>query len=273
MKKTLLLTAAVLLTVMLLSACGSVVPGIMSVSKSGTARNYSVAVNSANGNGDFHVLRTSQLKSIRGGSTVGVLTGGSGAFSVFMAAALEDKGLTVRAIDLYALTTPTQKSQTDPKADYSFVNSLVANSGDLMRLLAVTNEGEDQLGDKAATIEYLVEKLYTNDSIVVESQRINHFLTLVEDLKKLIASMNVDYILLAGPAYTELSFAVQIYNAATYELTFSNLFVGSLDEWRKVIARPAANENLSYEFPENKEPTPYWELSYCQYIASVLKVN
>ncbi len=272
MKKTLLPAAAVLMIALLVSACGST-PSFMPAAKTASARNYSVAVNSANGNGEFHVLRSNQLKSIPKGSTIGVLSGGSGAFSVFMSAALEDKGLVVRAIDLYALLTPMQKSQTDPKADYTFVNNLVANSAEIMRLLAVTNEGEEQLGDKAATIEYLVDKLYTNDSIVVESQRINHFLTLVEDLKKLIVSLNVDYMLLAGPAYIDLSFATQIYNAKTYDLTFSNLFVGSLEEWRKVIARPAANEKLSYEFPEKKEPTPYWELSYCQYIASILEVN
>jgi len=272
MKKTLLPAAAILAVLMLLSACGSAAPSLLPAAKGASARDYSVAVTSSNGSGDFHVLRTNQLKSIPKGSTVGVL-GGSGSFSMFMAAALEDKGLVVRAIDLYTLTTPMQKSQTDPKADHTFVNGLVNNSADLMRLLAVTNEGEDQLGDKAATINYLVDKLYTNDSIVVESQRINHFLTLVEDLKKLIASLNVDYLVLAGPAYTELSFATKIYNARTYDLTFTNLFVGSLDEWRKVIARPAANENLSYEYPENKEPTPYWELSYCQYIANILKVN
>ncbi len=142
-----------------------------------------------------------------------------------------------------------------------------------MELLAVTNEGEEQLENKVATIEYLVEKLYDNDNILVESMRINHFLTLIDDLKNLITSMDVDYILIVNSAYIELSFTTKIYNSSNYDLVFSNLFVGTFSEWRKVIGSPQANKDLSYEFPAEEEPTPYCELSYCEFIASVLEIN
>ena len=95
----------------------------------------------------------------------------------------------------------------------------------------------------------------------------------MEDIKALIKSLNVDYILVSGPAYLELSFSTKIYDSGNYNLIFNNLFVGSLPEWRKVIGSPKTNESLSYEFANESEPTPFWELTYSEYIASILEIS
>jgi hypothetical protein len=276
MKKTILLTITIILiSAVVFSGCKSSSPTMETGS-----RDYSVRLNSANGKNDFHILRTNQLEVIPAGSVVGILSNSNGAMNLFMTAALEDRGLIVREINLYNLLTANQKYQTDPQADYSFVNSLVAESGDLMDLLAAANSSEvsEEMGDdiaaqKTAALKFLIETLYDHDSILVESQRINHFLGLVEDIKSLIASMNVDYILASGPAYIELSFATKIYDSENYNLVFNNLFVGTLPEWRKIIGSPQASASISYEFIDENEPTPFWELTYSEYIAKILEIS
>jgi hypothetical protein len=275
MKKAFLLTVTVILiSTVVFTGCKST-----STTMETGARDYSVNLNSANGKNDFHILRTNQLEIIPQGSVVGIVSNGNGAMNMFMTAALEDKGLIVREVNLYNLLTSNQKYQTDPQADYSFVNSLVADSGELMDLLAKANGGasadmgDETAAEKTAALKFLIEKLYDHDSILVESQRVNHFLGLVEDLKAIIAGMNVDYILVSGPAYVELSFATKIYDSENYNLVFNNLFVGTLPEWRKVIGSPKTTEDISYEFINENEPTPYWELTYSEYIASVLEIS
>lgn len=257
MKKRLSLPAASCLCLALaLSGCATAGGSVLAPNPS-AKRDYGVQLASAGAAKDFHLMRTEQLRPIPAGSSMGVIAGSSATLALYIEADLEAKGYTVRQIDIYNLMTPRQKSLTDPSDDFVFINSLVGSLG---------------RGDKE-TLGGVVDKLLPTDSLYVENQLAEHYLALVQDLKKMIGSLNVDYLVVAGPAYRELSYALRIYDANKLDLVYTSLFVGTPKDWRSVVGVPQKGQNLSYDFDAGSEPTAFWEMAYSKYAIERIKVG
>jgi len=219
----------------------------------------------------FHVMRTNQLKDLPAGSKIGIISAAdSGSFGLFMGAALEDKGLVVREMNLYSLLPPGQQYLTDPKNKFTFIDTLVKDTIDVVNLSTVTEDGEVV---RSIDLDALMNKMLPMDDLVTEKQRVEHYLELVSSLKKMVESLNVDYILVGGSPYQGLSYSVKIYDTKTLDLVFSNLIVADETEWRRVVNAPAKSEMISYDFEDENEPMPFWELSYCEMVASKLSVK
>ena len=219
----------------------------------------------------FHVMRTNQLRDLPAGSKIGIISAvESGSFGIFMGAALEEKGLVVREMNLYSLLPPGQQYLTDPKNKFTFVDTLVKDTIDVINLSSVSENGEEV---RNIDLDALINKMFPMDDLVTEKQRVDHYLELVGSLKKMVDSLNVDYIMVGGSPYTGLSYSVKIYDTKTLDLVFSNILVADETEWRRVVTAPAKSELLSYEFEEENEPMPFWELSYCEMVASKLNVK
>lgn len=220
----------------------------------------------------FHVIRTEQLAGIPAGSTVGLVSGtGPSAFSIFMGAALESKGLVVREMNYYNLLPPQAQYLTDPQNEFTFMNTLVEET---ISVIKATGEAQ---GEEAAVsnidLDALLAEMYEMDDLVIEKQRTDHYLALVGSLKALIESTNVDYILVAGAPYTGLSYATKIYSTETLNLVFSNITIADEIEWRRVIPAPATGDLISYNFTNEEEPYAYWDLSYCEFLATKIEVQ
>jgi hypothetical protein len=257
MKKRLSMPAASCLCLALaLSGCASTGGSVLAPNPS-AKRDYSVQLASAGAAKDFHLMRTEQLRPIPAGSTIGVIAGSSATLSLFIEADLEAKNFVVRQIDIYNLMTPRQKTLTDPSDDFVFINSLVGSIG---------RPDKENMGS-------VVEKLLPTDSLYVENQLAEHYLALVQDLKKMLASLNVDYLVVAGPAYKELSYALRIYDANKFDLVYTSLFVGSPKDWRSVVGVPQKAAGLSYDFDAGLEPTAFWEMAYSRYATDRIKVG
>lgn len=263
------------LLLLIILGCGSTA-GLLSGPKQGLSMEKRVAggkLSSANASGEFHVTRTEQLSKIPAGSTVGIISG-SGSLGLFLAADLESAGFVVKELNLYSLLTPQQQAMTDPGSDFTFLNYLAADAS--TALSKVTNmswENTAATDTDPVNLQYVIDKLYAVDSLQVESQRVSHYLTLVENLKDMIKSLNVDYIIVVGPVYQELSFAMKIYETSSANLIFTNIFVGDLMQWRSVISAPQKDENTSYRFDDKKEPMPYWELVYSRFVVEKINKN
>lgn len=254
MKKSLIAFAACGLA-FALGGCATA--GRSVLAPSGGKRDYSVPVASSGGTSNFHLMRTEQLRGIPAGATFGVLSGGGGTLPIYIEADLEAKGFTVRQVDIYNLVSPRQKALTDPSDDFVFINNLVGSIG---------KPEKESMGST-------IEKLLPTDSLYVENQLAEHYLGLVPDLKRMIASLNVDYLVIAGPPYKELSYALRIYDANKFDLVYTCLFVGDLKNWRSVVGVPQKSPNLSYEFDAGAEPAAFWEMAFSKYATDKIKTG
>ena len=271
MKKITLLAA--LVTAVLLSVSCTSTGGIIPVS-SGSGRVQSQAVMDASPSTQpYHVIRSSQLSPIPAGSVVGIVsTTGPDALSIFMTAALEAKGLKVREMNLYSLLPPNLQGMTDPAGRYTFTDSLVRETVNIIKTTA-SADAEEEDTEGTVDLDALIDRMFTADDLVTEKQRIDHYLNLRSGLVSMIDSLNVEYILVAGSPYDGLSYALKIYDAETLDLVYSNIVISNEEEWRKVIPVPQKGDHLSYNFEEEKEPYAFWDLSYAEYTAAGIEIE
>ncbi len=250
------LVLAVCLVVLVLGACTTTSHAVLAPAPS-SKRDYSVPVASAGIGKSFYLMRTEQLHPLPAGSTIGVISGDSSLLPMYIEADLEAKGFTVRQVDIYNLVTPRQKNLTDPSGDFVFINTLAGSISQL---------------DKETT-NSTIEKLMPADSLYVENQLTDHYLSLIQDLKKMVASLNVDYLVVVGPAYKELSYALKIYDANKFDLVFTCLFVGDEKNWRSIVGVPQKNVNLSYDFEAASEPPAFWDMAFSRYATDKIKTD
>jgi hypothetical protein len=248
--------AMVCAIVMALGGCASTRAFISSANP--TKRDISAPLESSGGGSDFHIMRSEQLRNIPNGSSVGVISTGSAGLPLFVETDLEAKGLTVRQIDIYNLMSSREKSLTDPAEDLAYINNLIG---------AIAKSEKTDKDNIAAS----VDKLLPADKLDLESQLVDHYLGLYQNLKKTIAALNVDYLVVVGPAYTELSYAMRIYDATKLDLIYTCLFVGDVKEWRTVIGTPQKTMNLSYYYKSGSEPVAYWELAFSKFAIDRIK--
>jgi len=239
-----------------LAACATASHSVLAPSPS-TKRDYGHTLTSAGSGKSFYLMRAEQLRAIPAAASIGVVSAGGGTLPLYIEADLEAKGFTVRQIDIYNLVTPRQKALTDPLGDFVFINNLVGSVGQL-----------DKENAGAA-----IEKLLPTDSLYVENQLADHYLALVQDLKKMIASLNVDYLVLVGPAYQELSYALKIYDTNKSDLIYTCMFVGDQKNWRSVVGVPQKGPNLGYDFDAGSEPTAFWEMAFSRYAIDKIKIG
>jgi hypothetical protein len=262
------LTLAGLLALSLMS-CATSMPNLAADS----SRREPPALLTAAGIGSQgHIMRIQQLRDIPRGATVGILSGGA-SLSGFLEMDLESKGLVVRQIDVYSMLSARQKTMIDPAGDFVYINSVIDNLPALIKESSTAATGKEGiLGEKL-----LNEKLLTQDSIAVELQLAEHYLDLVATLRDLIKSLNVEYLIVAGPAYTELSYAAKIYDSLKFDLIYTCLFIGAPSDWRNMVGNPQKdqipNGKASWSFEAGKEPAAYWEMSFSSFAAKNLIVG
>ena len=227
---------------------------LKSVSKRHTV---DVMTKTASGSRAFHIMRSEQLREIPKGASIGVLSSSGGTLSLFLEADLESKGLLVRQIDISNLLSAHQKEMTDPAADFAFATNLVAS-------LQSTNK------DAAVALS---DKLLAVDDLTIEKQLSDHYLDLYQNVRRMVDSFNVDYLVIVGQPYQEKSYAFRIYDSKKLDLIFSNLFVGDDSEWRSVVGKPKNSDNLSSRFDEKEEPKAYWEMAYSKFVTEKIKIG
>jgi len=219
-----------------------------------------------------HIMRIQQLRDIPKGATIGILGGGA-SLGGFLEMDLESKGLVARQIDVYAQLSARQKTMIDPAGDFVYFNSIIENLPTIIKESSTAATGKDGiLGEKL-----LNEKLLNQDSIAIELQLADHYLDLVTTLRELIKSLNVDYLVVAGPAYAELSYMARIYDSLKFDLVYSCLFVGAPSDWRNMVGNPQKdqipNGKASWSFEAGKEPAAYWAMSFSSFAAKNLVIG
>jgi hypothetical protein len=251
--------AAVVLAALVSGCVSTAGSGI--VPQADARRSYSVPLQQVTKSSKpFHLMRVEQLKPIPPTASIGVLSGGT--LGLFLEADLESKAFTVRQVDVYGMMSPVQKSMTDPKSDFAFINK-ISQSAYAPTFLDALARNETKT--EALDLPALLDRLDTVDNLVIENQQAEHYLTLLATLKKVVATLGVDYIAVAGPVYQELSYAIKIYDTKTYDLVYTAMFVGDLTEWRKQVGAPVKGPTLSYDFNANEEPTAFWEMAFSKY--------
>jgi hypothetical protein len=243
-----------------LDGCASVAAAKFSSGGAPSKRDYSTPLASSGVASDSHIMRCEQLRGIPAGSALGVVASGSGGLPLFVEADLEAKGLTVRQIDVYGLVSPRERELTDPADDLAYVDRLID---------AVS---KDPKADKDSLVAS-VDKLLPADKLDLESQLAEHYLALHQNLRKMVAALNVDYLVLVGPAYRELSYVMRIYDASKFDLVYTCLFVGDTKEWRSVVGSPQKTMNLSYAYKSSSEPAAYWELAFSKFAVDKIKIG
>jgi hypothetical protein len=260
MRKSLVVAMACVFAALTLGGCASTAAAAFTPSSAPTKRDFSAPLESSGGGNDFHIMRSEQLRNIPTGSSIGVISTGSAGLPLFVEADFEAKGLTVRQIDIYNLMSPREKSLTDPADDFAYINDLIG--------VIAKNERPDKENVAAS-----VDKLLPADKLDLENQLVDHYLGLYQNLKKMVASLNVDYLVIVGPVYKELSYAMRIYDATKLDLVYTCLFVGAVSEWRTVIGTPQKTMNLSYYYKSGSEPTAYWELAFSKFAIDRIKIG
>jgi hypothetical protein len=222
-------------------------------------REYAPALQSVgSGGGDFHILRIEQTRSIPAGATVGVVSTGGVALSLLVESDLMSKGFVVRQIDIYGLLTPRERALTDPSDDFAFMNFLIANLAD---------------GEKAGAAAS-IDKLLPADKIDLENQLAEHYVSLYANLKKLISLLNVDYLVVAGPVFKEMSYLIRVYDLNRFDILYSCLFAGDTKQWRNVIGAPQKNApNVSYSLKAEAEPVAFWEMAFSKFAIDKMKIG
>ncbi len=218
-----------------------------------------------------HIMRIQQLRELPKGATVGILGGGA-SLGNFLEMDLESKGLVARQIDAYALLSARQLQMIDPAGDFVYINRIIDNLPALIKESSTAAAGKEGiLGEKL-----LNEKLLAQDSIAVELQLSEHYKDLAVSLRELVKALNVDYLVVAGIAYTELSYTAKIYDSQKFDLVYSCLFVGSPSDWRNMVGNPQKdqipNGKASWSFAAGKEPAAYWEMAFSSFAAKNLIV-
>jgi hypothetical protein len=242
------------------TGCATSAAAPFASSNSPAKRDYSAPLTSSGVSADAHIMRSEQLRSIPAGSQVGVIAGNSAGLSLFVEADLEAKGLTVRQIDIYDMLSPREQSLTDPAGEYTYINNLIS-------ALA-----KDSKADKDSLVAS-VDKLLPADTLDMENQLVTRYLELYSNLKKMVAALNVDYLVVVGPAFKELSYAMKIYDTSKFDLVYTCLFVGDVKEWRSVIGNPQKTANLSYIYKSGSEPAAFWELAFSKFAVDRIKVG
>lgn len=232
-------------------------------------------VSAANGTEPFHIIRSEQLAPIPEGATIGILGSGS-PLGLFTGAALDTKGLVVRELDLYTLLPGVKIETINPQEQYTFLNTLVEETFKIAKAAAENEPAEDG-GDGALAdnldLDVIVDRLFATDDIVAEEQRANHYLSLVQSLRRMVADLNVDYILVSGAPYTGLCYSTRIYDTQTLDVVFRDFIVANEEEWRKVVPAPKMENGISFDFANEKEPVPYWDFSYAEFMVSKLELE
>lgn len=252
-----------------LTSCATSMPNL---SANSSRREPPALLTAAGIGSQGHIMRIQQLRDIPKGASIGILGGGA-SLGGFLEMDLESKGLVARQIDIYAQLSARQKTMIDPAGDFVYINSIINNLPALIKESSTAAAGkEGVLGEKL-----LNEKLLSQDSIAIELQLADHYLDLITTLRELIKSMNVDYLVVAGPAYTELSYSARIYDSLKFDLVYSCLFVGAPSDWRNMVGNPQKdqipNGKASWSFEAGKEPAAYWAMSFSSFAAKNLIVG
>jgi hypothetical protein len=247
----------VLIALATLAAAATAAPS--SAAPTPAKREYAPALQSVgSGGGDFHILRIEQTRGIPAGATVGVVSSGSAALSLFVESDLMAKGFVVRQVDIYGLLTPRERALTDPSDDFAFMNFLIATLGN---------------GDKANSVAS-IDKLLPADKIDLENQLAEHYIGLYANLKKLISLLNVDYLVVAGPVFKEMSYLIRVYDLNRFDILYSCLFAGDTKQWRNVIGAPQKNmPNVSYSLKAEAEPVAFWEMAFSKFAIDKMKIG
>lgn len=254
------IVVAACVSVLALAGCASGAPTPFVPSNAQAKRDFSAPLVSSGASSDFHIMRSEQLRGIPSGSDVGVISSVAGGLPLFVEADLEAKGLVARQIDVYGMMSPRERDITDPAQDFAYINDLI---GVLAKADGAGKEG----------VAASIDKLLPSDKIDLENQLAERYLTLYQNLKKLVGALNVDYLVLVGPAYTELSYSMRIYDTNRFDLVYTCLFVGDKKEWRSVIGSPQKTVNLSYYYRSESEPLAYWELAFSKFAVDRIKIG
>jgi hypothetical protein len=221
-------------------------------------RDYSQPLQSVGGGAsDFHIMRIEQLRGIPTGSSVGVVSGGSSTLGLFVESDLMSKGFVVRQIDIYSLLSPREKSLIDPADDFAFFGNLVANIG---------------AGDKGGAAASL-DKLLPNDKVELENQLAERYVTLYGNLKKLVSLLNVDYLVVVGPVFKEMSYMMRIYDLNRFDIVYSCMFAGDTKQWRNMIGFPQKSPSSSFGFKTDAEPAAFWEMAFSKFAVDRMKIG
>ncbi len=217
--------------------------------------------------GEYFILRSEQLRALVKGASIGIISGSaSETTSIFMTAALEARGITVREINLYSMIPGMQLTMIGSGNDFTYVNQLAKDANTILLERAKLAEAKD------FNMDTLIDKVLKTDNIVSETMRTDHYLTLLASLAKTIDSLNVGYIMVVGGG--PQNFRTVIYDVKNYDVVYSNFISASLEAWRDKIPKPALSEHkLSYQYEPKKEPGMFFTMSYCEYIVSKMTIE
>lgn len=218
----------------------------------------------------FYINRYVQTETIPAGSSI-ALIGGGGSGTSFLAAALLEKGLRVREVNLYNLIPMSDLQMTIPNTRFDYQTSLVADASKVVSADAADAATESPTTD--IDINALIDRLYSVSDLTVEAQRIDQYISLKAELKSLLESLDVSYIMVVGSSYSEFDYTVSIYRASNLDLIFTHTIVADIEQWRRVVGEPSQSDNISYSFDDESEPVPFFELAYSQFLAGILEVQ
>ncbi|MGL1891565.1 MAG: hypothetical protein OCD02_08060 [Spirochaetaceae bacterium] len=219
-----------------------------------------VTVKAAADTNGFYINRFFQKETIPIGSTVGIINSGVNN-TFFISAALQEKGLNVRQLDLYSMIDKDSLSKVNvDKKDTSIVKKITSQ-----------NKGPED-SSSSMDVDTLITSLYEVDDLVIENQRAKHYSELKETLKELIKNMGVDYIIVTEKRYVEHHYETSIYKTSNMNLIFSHFIVADVKQWRDYVTQPMQNENLSYKFNDDSEPLPFYDLTYAEFMANLLEI-
>jgi len=237
----------------------------------GSCTTTSSSSKAGNGTDKFHINRFYQSEALPKGATVGIINTGADR-SVFLAAALEEAGLNVREYDIYSLLNGADVERINPRDRFVYKAEL-ADDASTVVVKAAEDAAADGAGSTDINVDNLIEKLFDLDDILIEEQRLDHYLKLKANLRKLLDSMSLDYILITGSRYQEHHYETFIYKASNLNVVFSHFFIANTEEWRDIMAKPVEKENLSYNYTAEKEPAPYFDLVYAEYMTGLLVIK
>jgi hypothetical protein len=221
-------------------------------------RDYAPALQSVGGGAaDFHIMRIEQIRNVPAGASVGVVSAGSPTLGLFVESDLMAKNFVVRQVDIYGLLSPRERSLTDPAEDIAFFSNLIANLGAGDKDMAAAN----------------IEKLLPADKLDLENQLAEHYITLHSNLKKLISLLNVDYLVIVGPVFKEMSYMLRVYDVSRFDVVYSCMFAGDTKQWRNMIGFPQKSPSVSFGFKTDAEPVAFWELAFSKFAIDRMKIG
>ncbi|MDC7224966.1 MAG: hypothetical protein PQJ60_14555, partial [Spirochaetales bacterium] len=158
-------------------------------------------------------------------------------------------------------------AEIDSASTFVYKEDLAGDASDVVKKAA---EGA---GSTNVNVDALIDKLISLDDMVVEKQRLDHYLELKARLRALLDSMSLDYVIIVGGRYQEHHYETYIYKTSNLNLIFNHYLIANTDEWREFMTKPSENENLSYTYADGQEPTPFYDLVYAEYLASILEIK